>query len=242
MIGIIGYGFVGQAVANGFTCSKAIFDPKYNESTIDDLLELNPEAVFVCVPTPTDGSNFKILTTVLDELKEKEYPGLVIVKSTVMPNVIAEYDVVFNPEFLSRASANQDFIEPPMLILGGNRAAEAKELYEKFSRVRTDHIFLTDIKTAALTKYVMNSFYATKLTFMNAMFDISNEVGANYEDMISMLAKHPWMGTHHFYVPGPDGKRGFGGPCLPKDTEALAIEYDVSLLETVINLNNQYRK
>jgi UDP-glucose 6-dehydrogenase len=49
------------------------------------------------------------------------------------------------------------------------------------------------------------------------------------------------MGTHHFAVPGPDGERGFGGPCLPKDTKALVDEYDIKLLSKTLELNEEYR-
>ena len=87
----------------------------------------------------------------------------------------------------------------------------------------------------------MNSFYATKVTFMNQMYDVAQQLGVNWSHISSILANHPWMGTHHFQVPGPDGERGFGGPCLPKDTEALVKEYDVELLKTVLEINQKYR-
>jgi UDPglucose 6-dehydrogenase len=87
----------------------------------------------------------------------------------------------------------------------------------------------------------MNSFYALKVTFMNQMFDVAQEVGVDWNNVANILSEHPWMGSHHFQVPGPDGQRGFGGPCLPKDTKALASAYELPLLNTVIELNNKYR-
>ena len=102
-------------------------------------------------------------------------------------------------------------------------------------------VIITNIRTAALAKYAMNSFYATKITFMNGIFDAAKQMDVNYKEVANILAQHPWMGTHHFDVPGPDGFRGFGGPCLPKDTKALANTYDLPLLQQVLALNTLYR-
>lgn len=242
LIGIIGYGMVGKAVANGFSkTDKLISDPKYNDLSIEYMVSKNPEAIFVCVPTPTDGTDYKILRDAIDTINANKYTGLVVVKSTVLPYVLEQYDVVYNPEFLSRATANEDFVNPPMVILGGKRAIDLLALYKKYSDVDTSKTFITDVKTACLTKYIMNSFYATKVTFMNQMYDVSTELGVDFAEVGNILSQHPWMGTHHFQVPGPDGERGFGGPCLPKDTEALAGAYDVELLNTVLELNRKYR-
>lgn len=242
MIGIIGYGMVGKAVEYGFSnCKVLISDPKYNNKTASDICKMNPEAVFVCVPTPTDDSNYKLIIDILREIRSSKYEGVVVVKSTIFPKYIKDFDVVYNPEFLSRKTSKDDFVNPPMLILGGNRSKELLEIYKKYSKVSTDKVFITDIETAAFTKYTMNSFYATKITFMNSMHEVAKEMNANFEESTKMLSQHPWMGTHHFQVPGPDGEFGFGGPCLPKDTEALVKEYGVDLLYNVIELNKRNR-
>jgi UDPglucose 6-dehydrogenase len=245
MIGIIGYGMVGKAVDYGFSSTqRVISDPEYNDTTIADVCAKDPKAIFVCVPTPTDGTDFAILRSVLAEIKNTTYSGLVVVKSTVFPDVLEGFDVLYNPEFLSRATSNEDFVNPPMVIIGGEstRRLELLDVYTKYSRVKIDRIFLTDIKTAALAKYTMNTFYALKVTYMNAVYDIAGEMGADYDKVTEILAAHPWMGTHHFQVPGPDGERGFGGPCLPKDTQALADKYNVEILSKVLELNRQYRE
>ena len=243
MIGIIGYGMVGKAVEYGFPkIDKVISDPEYNSNTIEYLCSLNLEAIFVCVPTPTDDSNYKILKDVLDELKEL-YNGLVIVKSTILPHHLEGYNVVYNPEFLSRKTSLEDFVNPPMVILGGETTQVLKtlDIYEKYSIVDTKKVFTTDIKTASFIKYVLNTFYATKVTFMNAMYDVANEMGVDYTEAVSILEQHPYIGQQHLQVPGPDGARGYGGPCLPKDTEALAKEFDIELLHKIVYLNNLYR-
>lgn len=242
MIGIIGYGMVGQAVEYGFSKTKVfVCDPKYNHVTVKGLCLLNPEAIFVCVPTPTDDTNYSLLISVLDELKQMNYPGVIIVKSTILPEYLKEYDVVYNPEFLSRSTSKEDFVNPHLIILSGSKSEEALEIYKKYSIVDTSNTFITDINTASFIKYTMNSFYATKVTFMNSMYDVAEKMNVNFGEAISILSKHPWMGSNHFKVPGPDGKKGFGGPCLPKDTECLVKKYDVKLLKKVLELNNDFR-
>ena len=243
MIGIIGYGMVGKAVVYGFPIIPHIIsDPQYNNTSIVQVCDADPLAIFVCVPTPTDNTNYSILKGVLHQIKDLNYKGLIVVKSTILPEHLEEFDVVYNPEFLSRSTANEDFINPPMVIIGGDRGQELLDLYKTYSIVNTDKVFLLDIKTASLIKYAMNSFYALKVTYMNSIFDISQSMGADYLKITEVLSQHPWMGTHHFQVPGPDGHRGFGGPCLPKDTQALTDKYNVELLSKVLELNNIYRK
>jgi UDPglucose 6-dehydrogenase len=197
--------------------------------------------IFVCVPTPTDDSNYKTLKDVLDRIKSAGYKNILVVKSTVLPHHLDQYDVVYNPEFLSRATAEQDFVKPPLVLIGGDRAQDLLEIYKKYSIVDLSNVVLTDVKTAALAKYTMNSFYALKITYMNNIFDIANSLGVDYNQVVNILSKQPWMGTHHFQVPGPDGERGFGGPCLPKDTEAFAREYPFPLLDLVLEINKKNR-
>jgi UDPglucose 6-dehydrogenase len=245
MIGVIGYGMVGKAVVNGFSRTTCLIsDPQYNDLTIEYIVSKNPDAIFVCVPTPTDDTHYSVLCGVLQQIKDANYTGITVVKSTVLPQYIEDFDVVYNPEFLSRATANEDFINPPLVILGGDidKTSKLADIYRTQSVVNMDCVKFADIKTAAFTKYTMNSFYATKVTFMNQMYDVAQSLGIEWNNVTDMLSLQPWMGTHHFQVPGPDGQRGFGGPCLPKDTEALVKEYNVELLNTVLEINRKYRE
>jgi UDPglucose 6-dehydrogenase len=245
MIGIIGYGMVGKAVAHGFSKTTVLLsDPAYNDLSVSYMCSKNPDAIFVCVPTPTDGTNYGILKGVLVEIMTSGYDGLVVVKSTVLPHHLSGFDVLYNPEFLSRATSFDDFINPPFVLIGGDhdKAMRLADLYRTYSHVNMDSVKFTDIKTAALAKYAMNTFYATKVTFMNQIHDVAEEIGADFDELTDILKCQPWMGTHHFAVPGPDGQRGFGGPCLPKDTQALTNEYNLELLNTVLELNRKYRE
>jgi UDPglucose 6-dehydrogenase len=241
-IGIIGYGMVGNAVAYGFpNVDKIICDPKHNNISVIDVCNSSPAVIFVCVPTPTDNTNYSVLREVLKTISNSSYKGLTVVKSTVLPKYIKEFDVIFNPEFLSRATYKEDFVNPPYLIISGNKAEDLLEIYKNHSIVNTSRSYIVDLETASLIKYTANAFFALKVTYMNAMFDVANKLGADYNKMVEILSTNSKMGDDHFRVPGPDGARGFGGPCLPKDTEALVKEFDIDLLKQVLALNKGYR-
>ncbi len=245
MIGIIGYGFVGKAVEYGFRNQNCfISDPKYNDVTIKDLCSLNLKVIFVCVPTPIEDENFNILKNVLDELKVNNCKTLVVVKSTVLFNHLEEYDVVYNPEFLSRNTAFEDFVNPPFLLIGGdkNKSQTLLEIYQKYSEVKSEDFFLTDIKTASIVKYTINSFAAMKVTFMNEIFNLCEKININYSELINILSIHPFIGKNHLMVPGPDGLKGFGGPCLPKDTFKFSNNFNLELLKKVLELNERHRR
>ena len=129
-IGIIGYGFVGKATANGFNkdVEKAIIDPK-KKTTVSDLKNFNPDICFICVPTPMskEGSiDSSIVESVVKEIKLNCPKTLIVIKSTVIPKVLAELEeinknIIYNPEFLREKHADYDFKNSPMLIFGGKK-------------------------------------------------------------------------------------------------------------------------
>ena len=233
-LGIIGRGFVGSAVANGFNkdCDQIIVDPKYTDNTIEDVLDC--KLVFVCVPTPVseDGScNTTIANDVLTELNRLQYKGVVVIKSTIIPDYLHEFKkefelkIVYNPEFLTEANANEDFKNPPFQVFGGKwRDCEVVEkAYLRHSSVRIVPTFKVDLTTASLLKYTINSWLATKVTFFNELKQL-HELGSSmvsWEQFTDMLSRDERIGNSHMQVPGPDGEPGFGGHCFPKDTEAL---------------------
>ena len=233
-LGIIGKGFVGSAVANGFDkdCEQVIVDPWYNNNTLDEVLDC--KLVFVCVPTPVaeDGScDTTIAKDVLTELNRLQYKGVVVIKSTIIPDYLQEFKkeyalkIVYNPEFLTEANADDDFKNPPFQVFGGKwRDCEIVEkAYLRHSSVRIVPTFKVDLTTASLLKYTINSWLATKVTFFNELKEL-HELGSSmvsWEQFTDMLSRDERVGNSHMQVPGPDGEPGFGGHCLPKDTEAL---------------------
>jgi len=262
-LGIVGHGFVGTAVDHGFTkdVQKFIVDPKHNSTnTIEDLIAFKPDATFVAVPTPQLESgecNTEILETVMRELNKCK-ALLVIVKSTVpsykleqLKEQCVDLRIVYNPEFLTEKNYIEDFKHPPMHVFGGiNADTDAVEkLYKDHSVCSKCPVYKTDIVTASMVKYCINSFLATKVTFMNEMFDVLKAAkGADWQTFSKIIQTDPRIGNTHMKVPGHDGQRGYAGSCFPKDTSALAwfareiLNTPFTQLETSIQINNDLRQ
>jgi len=253
-IGIIGLGFVGTAVASGFENYTKIVrvdeDKLGNQSsTIEDATKVS-EAIFICLPTPSVVGGYdvdiSIIDSVLKEIDNQSYRGIVIIKSSVTPQHLqdlykkySDLRLVFNPEFLTERNANDDFQNPFFQIFGGDLSDchEAEALYDYYSCVKGAPVFKTDIITASLVKYALNSFYATKVTFMNELYHLhtNSNAASTWEEFAEILKTDPRMGNSHMSVPGPGGNFGFGGNCFPKDTKAL-LEYSESVLGVALQL------
>ena len=258
-IGIVGYGFVGKALANGLkdNVDLSIIDPKLGTS-IKDLETINPEIIFICVPTPMsdDGKqDISILESVISDLNIYCSSSLFVLKSTVLPSHVKHIEricktLILNPEFLRENFADDDFINADLILFGGDKddANKLSNFYKHHTKcVNKKHIFV-DLVSAALVKYTINSFLATKVIFFNEIkkiFDKSN-TGDSWKNFIDALSSDNRIGNSHMQVPGPDGREGFGGACFPKDTSALLdyskeINSNFDLLERVISLNNKIR-
>jgi UDPglucose 6-dehydrogenase len=248
-VAIVGHGFVGKAVDYAFpdqNVDKVIIDPKYN-NTIKDACPA--DVFFVCVPTPM-GSNGSIDASILCDVVEnikKSCGGLIIIKSTVTPEIIdnlTSTNVVYNPEFLREATAVADIVTPSMHIFGGgyHDTRRAEKFFNDYSVCQSAPVYHMSSKDASFCKYTINSFLATKVLWFNQLYDIANKNGANFGRISKAVGADPRIGGSHMMVPGPDGKQGFGGACFPKDTAAF-VKYapEFSILEHVIRENNVYR-
>ena len=258
-IGIVGHGFVGQATDWGFNkkTSKFIVDPK-NGTNIDQLVEFDPELIFVCVPTPMGENGIQdssIIEAVVQELSAKCRESITVIKSTVLPSILEKIEkanpkIIYNPEFLREKHANEDFMNSEMIIFGGNKniASQVSKFYLDHSRCKTKkHIFM-DISSASLVKYTINTFLASKVMFFNEMHEVFNKLKSNdsWELFIKTLSLDKRIGESHMNVPGHDARKGFGGACFPKDTAALLkyaedIGIELGVLKAVINKNNIIR-
>ena len=258
-VGLIGYGFVGKALANGFKSSVSILkiDPKLGNS-VEDLVSFKPDIVFVCVPTPLNKDltlDASIVNSVMEEIINYNIDSLIVLKSTILPNFIEIIDkkierFIYNPEFLREKHANEDFINSNLIVFGGQQEEISKlsNFYSNYTNCICKDYVETDIFTASLIKYTINSFLATKVTFFNELKEIFNnsEASDSWEKFILYLQRDSRLGNSHMSVPGHDGKEGFGGACLPKDSISLSNFFkqknlDFKVLETAISVNNTIR-
>lgn len=257
-IGIIGLGYVGGAVRHSMDhglINLVLLDPaKQLNASYEELSECT--AIFVCVPSPQgdDGScDTSILEYVLMHLAKVNYKGVIISKCTAPPDVYAELNdkypnLVHVPEFLTAAKANQDYVNGKFAFIGGNTPAYMREAERviKYGQGALDHVHYCTIAEAALAKYVLNSFMATKVIFMNELYQLAQAQGINYDKVASMIKVDPRVGKSHLQVPGPDGGFGFGGACFPKDTAALlkmAEQYNIQMnvLDAAVKKNTILR-
>ncbi|MEM7617073.1 MAG: UDP-glucose/GDP-mannose dehydrogenase family protein [Pseudomonadota bacterium] len=216
------------------------------------------DVIFLAVGTPTDDNTGNadltyIFAAVANIAKYIKNDCVVIVKSTVpvgtgqkikqfFLNNVPNYNinVVSNPEFLREGSAVADFMQPDRIIIGTN-SGQAREIMRKLYWNMIDRdvpIIFTDVKTAEFSKYASNAFLATKITFVNEMADICENVEANINDVTKIMGLDQRIGQQYLKV-GP----GFGGSCFPKDT--LALNYiannnaaNSKILEAVIKAND----
>ena len=198
------------------------------------------DVLFIAVGTPPDEDGSADLQYVLAVARtigrHLARPAVVVDKSTVpvgtadkvraaIADELAQrgaaiaFDVVSNPEFLKEGAAVEDCMRPDRIVLGADNPAaieKLKRLYAPFNR-NHDRIVAMDVRSAELTKYAANAMLATKISFMNEIANIAEQVGADVEMVRKGIGSDPRIGWHFIY-PGA----GYGGSCFPKDVQALA--------------------
>jgi len=264
IIGIVGFGMVGQALQHGFaqTCDFRIYDknPKLSENTLKEVV-IDSDFIFICVPTPMKRDSGEADISIIDKTLNYisfylpyDNGKIFIIKSTIPPGTTNKLKekyknlrIIHNPEFLTARSFKLDFINQSRIIIGGDED-DCKEV-EKLYRLRFLHtpIFITDSTTAEMAKYTANCFFATKLSFFNEIYDICQKLGINYYDVIKMTLADGRIGNSHYDIPGHDGLRGYGGLCFPKDIKALIykakeLEINPIILEAAWKKNLLVRK
>lgn len=201
---------------------------------------VDADVVFIAVGTPPDEDGSADLQYVLAVARSiglhLQRAAVVVDKSTVpvgtgdrvkatiasalqARGVAIDVAVVSNPEFLKEGAAVEDFMRPDRIVIGSDdaRAIDVlRRLYAPFNRNR-DRIVTMDVRSAELTKYAANAMLATKISFMNEIAVIAEQVGADVEQVRRGIGSDPRIGWHFIY-PGA----GYGGSCFPKDVRALA--------------------
>jgi UDPglucose 6-dehydrogenase len=163
-----------------------------------------------------------------------------------------DLNLLFNPEFLTERSANFDFINQSRFVIGSGDATISKMYSENLTDLIRDRfgdcvaILETNYETAEMIKYMSNCFFATKISFMNEMYQVAKKSNVNWDEALSGFVADGRVGHTHLNIPGPDGKLGFGGSCFPKDVQAM-IEYgttigvDMDVLSSVWKKNLEVR-
>jgi UDPglucose 6-dehydrogenase len=199
------------------------------------------ELVFIAVGTPPDEDGSADLQYVLAVARtigeHLARPVVVVDKSTVpvgtadkvrtaIATTLADrgadiaFDVVSNPEFLKEGAAVDDCMRPDRIVVGADNPAAVEKLRRLYAPINRNHdrIVAMDVRSAELTKYAANAMLATKISFMNEIANIAEQVGADVEAVRKGIGSDPRIGWHFIY-PGA----GYGGSCFPKDVQALAM-------------------
>lgn len=249
-IGIIGNGFVGQACrilteCKQVNCVVYDIDPEKcipRGATLDDIIAT--DIVFVCVPTPslpTGQCDTSIVERVVQQLKDRaggvELPGIVV-RSTVPPGTCERLEVMHMPEYLTEKNWDHDFRTNPVWHVGvppktcfdhETACYRLQKLFTTCKRanvIARDDIQLAHSNSTEMTKYMRNCMLAVRVSLCNEFEAFCRARNIDYNEVREMALQDPRIPSSHTMVPGHDGKRGYGGTCLPKDLKALKFEMD----------------
>jgi len=220
---------------------------------------------FIAVGTPPDedgSADLQYVLAVADNIAEYMNKYRVIINKSTVPVGTADkvknciqkklqqrsrdiaFDVVSNPEFLKEGVAINDFMKPDRIVVGVDNANVTqllRRLYAPFNR-NHDRLIVMDVRSSELTKYAANAMLATKISFMNEMANLAEQLGADIEKIRQGIGSDSRIGYHFIYA-----GCGYGGSCFPKDVKALErmaqeINYDAQLIRSVESVNQQQKQ
>ncbi len=194
-------------------------------------IENDTDIFMVAVNTPNNEKGEADISNVRDVLSQivpyiTKY-SIIIIKSTVPIGATSafceefkdktsfDFDIVFNPEFLSQGSALYNFLNPQRIIIG-SKSKRAIEIVKKLYEPLNSKYIITDENSSELIKYAANSFLAVKISFINEIANLASAAGCNIEDVKKGLETDERIGKHFL-----NAGIGYGGSCLPKDTSAI---------------------
>jgi len=257
LIAIVGYGYVGQAVGDLLLTKHDIMVKEIG----DNYDRANQcDAAIICVPTPMmDDGNVDI--SIVEEVVANLRVDVIIIKSTIPPGTCEYLDnkyekrIVFSPEYIGEGNYPlpywdgvphpTDMSKHEFTIFGGHKL-DTKSAIRIFKPVFGPyHKYIqTDWKTAELTKYMENTWIATKVTFCNEFFQICKCFGIDYNELRELWLMDKRVSRSHTLV---SDDRGFSGKCIPKDTNGLVgllkkmRFYEPKFLEEVLRSNDRFR-
>lgn len=217
-IGVVGQGFVGSSITKFFDKKIDVntydLNGKCNCKSLDELVN-SSELIFICLPTPMkkDGScDLSIIENVVENIFNIDDNKTLVIKSTIPPGttdkLIKVYgkSIVFNPEFLTEANAENDFRNQDRIIIGGyGQSQKIVHLFFEYFFPKSNVVSCSP-KEAELTKYVTNTFLTTKVAYANEIFTLCKVLNVDYNNLVKIFTLDKRLGISHWNVPGPDGK------------------------------------
>lgn len=254
-IGLLGKGTVGKAVYEGLEFQghqMSFFDPAYPESKFEDVLDT--DIVFLCVPTEQAANgdcDTSIVEKVTQQLNDHGYRGIVAIKSTVIPGTTESLQTKYPllrmamvPEFLRAKTALADFVYNHDLLVIGARTKEDAELIELAHGKFPEKVALVTPTEAEVIKYFNNVHHAMSVTFANITYDVCKKLDADYLAVYEAITQRKCFNPA--YLMSNENVRGFGGHCLPKDTNAWnnlikKLNLPYTLIQSVLDDNERVK-
>ena len=243
-----------QLVSQNTSAGRLIFTTDHQEA----LKEADFAFIAVGTPSGVDGeADLQYVRAAAEQIADVVDHSIIVINKSTVPvgtgdwvaDVIRkrraesplEFSVVSNPEFLREGSAINDFISPDRVVLGSLDREAANKVAQLYLSLRCP-IMITDLRTAEMIKYASNAFLATKISFINEMANICEELGADVLQVAQGMGMDKRVG-HQFL----DAGLGWGGSCFPKDVKALAhmaVLHGTSpqLLQAVMDINRNQRR
>lgn len=250
-LGIMGVGMVGGALKDYFEkkgTKPFLYDNGKNLGSIEEVNQA--DLIFICVPTPfnqKDGFDLSFVEKACQNIKGNK---IIVIKSTVLPGTTEnlqkkypQHKFLFNPEFLTEITAEQDMNYPDRQIVGYTQ--ESHSIAGNIMQILPLAPFekIIPATEAEVVKYFGNNWFAVKVIFANQMYDLCQKIGIDYERIMESTAADKRIGRSHLGVIH-NGYRGYGGKCLPKDIRAL-IQFaekqgvNMELYKKVEEINNK---
>ncbi len=215
------------------------------------------DVALICVGTPSEKNGNlgldqlrRVVTEISNSLAGRSKPLIVAIRSTVFPGTCEEIvmpilgkdiPVVSNPEFLREGVAVRDFMEPSLVVVGGNDPVAVQRVAGLYSALNVP-ASLVSLRTAEMIKYACNAFHATKIAFANEIGALSSKLGVDATEVMDTVCADVKLNASAAYLkPG----FAFGGSCLPKDLRALVyragrLDLNLPLLESVLPSNQDH--
>ncbi|GAA1967210.1 UDP-glucose/GDP-mannose dehydrogenase family protein [Amycolatopsis minnesotensis] len=234
---------LSELVARGLTSGRLTFTTDARRAVAD------AEGVFLCVPTPMGAggaADLRAVEAVTAQIGDVLPPGCALITKSTVPvgtarriaDLIGRHDVpvVSNPEFLREGTAVSDFLGPDRIVVGSDDEQAAHWVADLYAGLSAPAV-ISDAASAELVKYAANCFLAMKLSYVNAIAELCERLGADITSVTEGMGHDRRIGRS-FLKPGP----GWGGSCLPKDTHALmriaeSVRYDFGMLGAAIDEN-----